>query len=140
MAFAILYLKTHSPTTPPPLKYPIFTTFIVMDLDYPLDMTRKQALIRRANMLLVQIQRDYLIFTDEASVNALYEFSKRIVWALEESIPQEEFREFLLLFQEARKMLKVKEGEDQEAAYNECLASLISSLERYRGHIEDMEE
>lgn len=111
-----------------------------MDLDYPLDMTRKQALVRRANMLLVQIQRDYLIFTDEASVTALYEFSKRIVWALEESIPQEEFREFLLLFQEARKMLKVKEGEDQEAAYNECLNALISSLERYRGYIEDMEE
>src|SRR5271156_5038797 len=109
-----------------------------MEFDYPLDMTRKTALIRRANRLIGWLQRDeYGKYVDESSVVNLKKLISRIIWALEQSLESEEWREFLLLFQESRKILAVEEGEDQEEAYNETVISLIGSLETYRAHIED---
>ena len=112
-----------------------------MEFNYPLDMTRKEALVRRANRLIDWLHREeYSKYVDEASVNNLKRLIKRIIWALEQSLDEAEWREFLLLFQESRKILTVENEDEQEAAYNETIASLISSLETYRGFVEDMED
>ena len=101
---------------------------------------KKAALIRRSDKLIGWLHRDdYAIYVDETSVDYLLKLIKLIIWALEYSIPSEEWREFLLLFQESRKILAIEEGEDQEQAYKETVESLISSLETYRSHIEDRE-
>ena len=39
-----------------------------------------------------------------------------------------------------KRILAIEEGEDQQEAYNDTIAHLISSLETYRGFVEDMEE
>ena len=104
-------------------------------------MTRKQALVRRANRLIEWLHREeYSKYVDESSVENLKKLIKRIIWALEQSLEEEEWREFLLLFQESRKILAAENEDEQEIAYNETIKSLISSLETYRGHVEDMED
>ena len=109
-----------------------------MEFNYPLDMTRKEALVRRADRLIGWLQRDeYAVYVDEDSVVSLRKLIGKIIWALEQSLSSEDWREFLLLFQEARKMLVVEDGEDQKAAYDETVLAVISTLEGYRGHVED---
>jgi len=115
-----------------------------MEFAYPLDMTKKEALTRRANMLIEWLRRDkYAVYVDEASVKHLKELIGIIidvVGAALELSDADERRGFIRLFQDARKILTTEEGEDQEGAYNEAVAYLISSLESYRGYVEDMED
>ncbi len=110
-----------------------------MEFDYPLNMTKKDALIRRANRLIEWLHREeYANYVDENSVENLKKLIKRIIWALDQTIPENDWRQFLRLFQESRNILSIKEGEDQATAYTETTQSLISSLESFRGHVEDM--
>jgi len=73
---------------------------------------------------------------DENSVVELKKLIKYIIHPLEQSINQEDWREFLLLFQESRKYLLFEEGREPEM-YAEAVNALISGLESYRGYVED---
>ena len=115
-----------------------------MEFNYPDDMTIKQALSRRANRLIGWLtERRYFIYAGEESVTNLRELIAVIIdvtnGALESRVPEEDRREFLVLFQDARKMLIPERDEEPWIAYNNTVSYLISSLETYRGVVEDME-
>ncbi len=112
-----------------------------MEFDYPLNMTRKEALVRRANKLIGWLQSERFAYVDkEQSVPHLRKFIGLIIDVVNQAIQtEEEGRDFLQLFQEARKLLIVETEDEQELAYNDTILALISSLETYRGYIEDLE-
>ena len=111
-----------------------------MEFDYPLNMTRKQALVRRADKLIGWLHGERYVYVDEGSVDHLKKLIFIIIDVLEYVLSKEEGREFLRMFQDGRKILEVEEGENVEDAYNETVAYLIEVLERYRGFVEDTEE
>ena len=105
--------------------------------DYPENMTKSQALVRRSNKLISWLRRDECaIYVDENSVVELKKLIKYIIHALEQSINPEDWREFLLLFQESRKYLIFEQGREPEM-YAEAVNALISGLESYQGYVED---
>ena len=114
-----------------------------MDFNYPAGMTIKEALSRRANRLIGWLQeRRYFVYAWEESVVKLRELISIIIdvtnGALDGRVPEEDRKEFLVLFQDSRKMLIPEEDEEPWDAYSNTVAHLISSLETYRGFIEDM--
>lgn len=111
-----------------------------MEFNYPDNMTRKEALVRRADKLIGWLHGERYVYVDETSVVHLRKLITILIDVLDYVLSTEDGREFLRMFQDARKMLIVEDGEDQEQAYNETVAYLISVLESYRGFVEDMEE
>ena len=103
-------------------------------------MTRKDALVRRANRLIEWLQSDRYAYVDESSVAHLRKLISILIDILDYVLSTEDGGEFLRMFQESRKLLLIEEGESMEVAYNETVAYLISTLESYRGFVEDMEE
>ena len=108
-----------------------------MVFDYPLNMTRKQALIRRADKLIGWLQSDRYSYTDEESVVHLRKLISLLIEVLDYVLKTEDGRVFLRMFQDARKILDIEEGEDMETAYNDTKNDLITTLETYRGYVED---
>lgn len=113
-----------------------------IDESLPIAERRRQALTRRASKLIEWIGRDeYSIYIDKV------ESKIRITWlvtfiihALEESIPKEDWRAFLRLFQEVRFSVQDigKEALDEiqrKLIYDEAVINLITILETYRVYI-----
>lgn len=108
-------------------------------------MTRKQALLRRANKLLGWLHQDrFTVYEGEESLVNLRRLIEIIIdvvaGALENHPAADDRRCIIALMQDGRKILTVEEGEDQEAAYNETIQHLIFSLETYREFLEEMED
>ena len=108
-----------------------------MEYTYPENMTRQEALSRRATKLIGWLgEGRYAQYTGEDSAKRLKDLIKLIIWALEQSIDPGDWREYLAMFQDARKCLVTEEGREAEG-YNEAVNSLIGTLERYRGYVEE---
>ncbi len=111
-----------------------------MEFDYPLNMTRKAALVRRADKIIGWLQSDRYAYVSKSSVTHLKKLITILIDVLDSVLSTEDGREFLSMFQDARKMLVVEEGESIRDAYNETVTYLIGIMERYRGFVEDTEE
>ena len=104
-----------------------------MEFDYPIDMTREQAMIRRADKL-TGILRRYK-YQDASSSASLSEFIDIIIDAISPSLQDKEEKvTFLRKINKAKTILRKKtEGNnDEQDNYTKAIASLFSFLEEYK--------
>ena len=105
-----------------------------MTFDYPLDMTREQAMIRRADKLAVMVKRDYQ-YTGTDSVPNLAEFMDIVLDTISPSLRGLEAQIPLKRkLSRAKAILtkKTEEGESDKANYNQAVAALLAFLEEYK--------
>lgn len=86
-----------------------------MNPEKSLQEQRKEALLRRADKLLLSLTRpEYAEYKDDNSVSRFIKHINLIEWALENSIPLEDWRPFRTSLYEARNNTLVSKDEEQE--------------------------
>ena len=95
---------------------------------------KRQALTRRANKLIAWLQREeYAHYSSHASTTQLIKVTDLIIWALERSIPLNDWLEFDSQFKGSRFILTdtfLTEDAERET-YNMARAEIISTLHSY---------
>jgi hypothetical protein len=117
-----------------------------MDFDPELlkNQEKKEAHLRRAGKFL-----DWLRQPEHGYANYVYEnspdnlaklISKLIMWALEVSMPNEQWAVFNGLFREIRDMAQTPppKGVSEEEHYRKAVELLVSTLQAYKAHIEEI--
>jgi hypothetical protein len=105
-----------------------------MQFTYPENMTREQALTRRANKFIEWLGRDEFAYADDESNMHLSKLIKLIIYALETSLSKEEWQPFLNDLWECRTQLQDVFETDEIARmnYNRVVDSLCSILDAYK--------
>ena len=116
-----------------PIKHPIFIRF--MEPEKPLQEQKKEAMLRRADRFLAQLRTpDYVTYSNEDAAGKLIALIDLIIWALEMSIPKEEWQPFLLRFRDAKYLAGNIEGK-QEDNYKKAITLLTTTLSDYETYI-----
>ena len=109
-----------------------------MPFDYPTDISREQAFLRRADKCIEIITLDgYSIYRGQHSIEKLAHLIKLIIWALEPSLPRDVTFSFLHDFKNLREqILDVFENEEiARANYVSVVAVLLETLKEYKSYI-----
>ena len=99
---------------------------------------KRQALTRRANKLIEWLHRpEYAIYVDENSITHLIKLIDLIIWALEYSLPDDEWKYFKHRFYKARsKAVEIVENpEQQKDNYYIAVPAVIDTLRSYSEYI-----
>ena len=109
-----------------------------MPFDYPTDIYRQQAFIRRADKCTAILNReDYHTYQGEQSIEKLAQLIKLIIWALEPSLPKDAMFSLLQDFKNLQEQ-QMDIFETEEVAknnYDIVLPSLIDILQEYKVYI-----
>lgn len=100
-------------------------------------MTKKDALLRRANIFISWVEkRDYKTYKDDDSIDTAVRLINMIIYALEVSLPAEDWQPFLLMLKECKvQVLDTYETEeDLKLNYEQAITTLLSVLEHYKAH------
>lgn len=99
---------------------------------------KREALTRRANKLIGWLQRPEYTFVGEASVTHLIKVIDLIKWALENSIPAEDWRHFRRRFNKAinKAVELVETPEQQKNNYSTSIEMVVTTLRSYLEYIE----
>lgn len=111
-----------------------------MEFNYPLDMTRPQALTRRANMFIEWLHREeYNTYTGPESMQNMVRLIKIIQEAFSETILVEYWLPFKRLFMECRLQLQdtYETEEVSKVNFDQVVISLIQILEQYKVYMPD---
>ena len=107
--------------------------------DYPADMDKKQAMTRRANKLAGWLRKDeYSTYKDDKSIEHIVRFIGITTWALEKSLPDDEWAPLLLRFKTATAQILDRFETEKVAAsnYKQVVNSLLNILEAYKSSID----
>lgn len=111
-----------------------------MEYCYPENMTRLEAFTRRSTMLIALLRRhQYAVFTGPDSVAGLIKVIKLIIWALELSLPEQEWNRYKKQFTDCTYQLQdtFETSEAEQANYERVLDTLSELLEEYRDYIQE---
>lgn len=101
---------------------------------YPMLEEKRIALTRRANKLIEWLQRpEYAIYVDHDSTAHILKVFDLIIWALERSIPKNDWYDFQTEFKGSRFILDdiFKTQEAEIATYNMAREEVIATLQAY---------
>lgn len=118
-----------------------YLLYIMVELlsDIPFEVQKKNALVRRANKLIEWLKRpEYATYTDENSITHVIQLIDLIVWALEKSLPIEEWRLFRESLMAARNVLvDIVETEQEEIDnYYKAIPMIETTLLSYIQYIQ----
>lgn len=106
--------------------------------ELPFHIQKQQALTRRAGKLIEWLERpEYAVYTDENSITHLVKLIDLIVWALEKSLPLEQWRPFRQRLMDARNaIVDIVETENEEKEnFYRAIPMLITTLQDYSDYI-----
>lgn len=117
-----------------------FSYIYHMEYYYPENMTRLEAFTRRSTMFIALLRRDqYAVFTGADTVAGLIKVIKLIIWALELSLPEQEWNRYKKQFTDCLYQLQdvFETSEAEQANYERVLDTLSELLEEYRDYIQE---
>lgn len=109
-----------------------------MELAYPLNMTREEALLRRADKLIEWLHRDYnATYKDEDSTDNIVRLINLIIYAFEASMPTDEWQPFFVLFKDCKHQANAFFEDEEARADNYALVieRLTAILQEYKTYI-----
>ncbi len=104
---------------------------------------KRAALTRRANKLIEWLHRsEYVDYVNGETTTKLIKVIDLIIWALERSIPESEWKPFERDFLATRRIIIdiFETDEAEKAAYEECLRMTVDTLRLYDRFIEQYNE
>ena len=104
----------------------------------PFQQQKREALTRRANKLIEWLQRpQYAIYKGSESITNLIKVIDLIIWALERSVVEYEWKLFEHDFLECRGLVQdiFETEEAEQVAFDEALKMTIVTLRRYHDFI-----
>ena len=109
-----------------------------MDTTPTIQDLKRDALTRRANKLIGWLHRpDYSEYVDDSSVAKIIQVIDLIIWALEKSIPLDEWQRFRNELTDARNILtgKTVDKSQERHNFNAAIKSVITTLQSYLDYI-----